>query len=203
MRRPVRTGLVVLGLVLLATTGAVAAERERGFVDVYGGVTGLFESDVPDATFEDVSPLVGARVGVWLGERWGLSLRTWYFQTDARLRTSTSASDLAFLGVSLEAIARWPLDRRFTVYATLGPAMAVTTLDRQRIVDGRPSEEDSRSVAPGVSGALGVEARLLPRLSAFVETQGSVVYPSFRFTDERFSPRLLNLQGLVGIRVPF
>jgi outer membrane protein with beta-barrel domain len=198
-----RASLTALTFVLLTSGVAVAAEVERGFFDVYGGVMGLFESDVPGSKFADSSPTLGGRIGVWIGDSWGLTLRTWYFQTDAKLATSTSPSDLAFLGVSVEVVARWPLDDRWTVYGSLGPAMAVNTLDAQRSVDGRTIEEDSRSIAPGVSGAVGVEARLLPRLRAFAETQGSLVYPSFRFADRRLSPQLLNAYGLVGLRIPF
>lgn len=194
---------VVAALALLLPAPAGAGERGRGFVDAYGGVAGLLESDVPDARFADAVPVVGGRVGVWLGDRIGLAFRTWYFQSDAKLERSTSPSDLAFLGLSLEALARWPLDERWSVYGSLGPAVAVTTLDFQRIVGGQPVEEDARSVAPGVSAGLGVEARVLPFLAVFAETHASLVYPSFHFSDQRLAPRLLNLYGLVGVRVPF
>jgi hypothetical protein len=146
---------------------------------------------------------VGARAGVWLGERWALTFRAWYFQTDAKLMSSTSPSALAFLGLSLEVLARWPLQDGWAVYGALGPAMAVATLDIERIMQERKTEEDSRSVAPGLSGAVGVEKRLWPWLSALGEVQGSLVYPYFSFTDRRMTPRLLNLYGLVGARVPF
>jgi hypothetical protein len=48
-----------------------------------------------------------------------------------------------------------------------------------------------------------VEARVLPFLAVFAETHASLVYPSFHFSDQRLAPRLLNLYGLVGVRVPF
>jgi hypothetical protein len=198
-----RLSCIALAFVLLTTGVAVAADGEHGFFDLYGGVLNLFESDVPGSKFADSSATIGGRIGVWLGDNWGLTLRTWYFQTDVKLLRSTSPSDLAFLGVSLEVVGRWSLDDRWAVYGSLGPAMAVNTLDIQHIVQGQRIEEDSRSVAPGVSGAVGVEARLLRRLSAFAETQGSLVYPSFRFADQRLSPSLLNIYGLVGLRIPF
>jgi hypothetical protein len=110
---------------------------------------------------------------------------------------------LAFLGVSLEVLGRWRLDRRWTVYGSLGPVMAITTLDLERNVGGRLVEEDARSIAPGASAALGVEARVLPRLRGFAEIQSSIVYPSLQFSDRTLSPRLLNLYGLVGARIPF
>lgn len=198
-----RASCIALAVVILTSGVAAAADTEHGFFDVYGGLLNLFESDVPDAHFEDSSPTVGARIGVWLGDNWGLAFRTWYFQTDVKLLRSTSPSDLAFLGISLEVVGRWRLDDRWALYGALGPAMAVNTLDSQRIVQAQKIEEDSRSIAPGVSGAVGIEARLLPRLSAFAETQGSLVYPSFRFKDQTLSPRLLNVYGLIGLRIPF
>ena len=105
--------IVVAGLALVVAAGApmwpteAAAERpEQVFFDVYGGFLHLFESDVPDWKLEDHSATVGGRVGVWIDRNWGLTFRTWYFQTDAKL-DNASASDLAFLGLSLELIGRW------------------------------------------------------------------------------------------------
>jgi hypothetical protein len=81
------------------------------------------------------------------------------------------------------------------VYGSLGPVMAINTLDLERNVQGRLIEEDARSIAPGASAALGVEARVLPRLRGFAEIHSSIVYPSFQFSDRTLSPRLLNLYG--------
>src|SRR5687767_11795744 len=69
--------------------------------------------------------------------------------TDAKLAKSTSESDLLLLGLSVEVVARWPIDDRGTVYASLGPAMAIGTLDTQRIIQAQPVEEDDRSISPG------------------------------------------------------
>jgi hypothetical protein len=110
-----RIGLYVVllwaGLSVPLCRGVSAAQDvERGFVDVYVGVTRLFESDVPTWTFADDARAVGgARFGVWLGPNWGLTLRTWYHETDAKEEGGLSPSDLAFLGVSLELLGRWPL----------------------------------------------------------------------------------------------
>ena len=189
-----------LALVVLMSSVAVAADGQRGFFDVYGGVLYLFESDVPRSTFADDQATVGGRVGVWLSDNWGVAFRAWYFQTDANVLSRGSPSDLAFLGLSIEVVGRWSIQDRWAMYSSLGPAMAISTLDRP--IQGR-GEEDSRSISPGVSGAVGIEARLLRQLSAFAETQGSLVYPSFRYSDQRVSPRLLNVYGLVGLRIPF
>lgn len=198
-----RSCLVGLLVVLVVVGVAAAEERERGFLDVYGGVMGMLESDVPEWKFFDSSPVIGGRVGVWIGNNWGVTLRTWYFQTDAKERAA-SPSDLAFLGVSLEVLARWRLDERWTVYGSLGPAMAVNTLDIARnTAAGRATEEDARSVAPGASGAVGIETGVLPHLRMFAETQASLVYPVFHFSDRTMSPRLLTIYGLVGARIPF
>ena len=202
-RLPTLPVACAVGLVLLTSAFAVAADRQRGFVDVYGGGLYLFESDVPGSTFENPGGTIGGRIGVWVNDNWGVALRAWYFQTDASLARSTSESDLVFLGLSVEVVGRWPIDDRWTVYGSLGPAMAINTLDTQRIVQAQPVEEDARSISPGVSGALGIETRLLRHLSAFAETQGSLVYPSFRFSDQRIAPELLNIYGLVGLRIPF
>ena len=79
--------------------------------------------------------------------------------------------------------------------------MAITTLDLQRS-DSR-IEDDARSIAPGVSAGGGVEAHLVGRLSAFSEVHSSLFYPSFDFPGRTISPRLLSVNGLIGIRVGF
>lgn len=191
---------MLLVALLVSASAAAGAEPERGFVDVYGGIVRLFESDVPQADFADTAATGGLRVGVWLGPRWGLTLRTWYYETDAKIGDS-GPSDLALLGIAVEALARWPLDDRWAVYASLGPMLGVSTLDIEPA--GRKEEEDARSVAPGVSAGLGVEARLLAHLRLFAEVHGSAAYPWFRFSDHRLAPRLLNVYGLFGFRVPF
>jgi hypothetical protein len=66
--------------------GAAAEEAERGFADLYAGVVHLFESDVPGWKLEDTVGSIGARMGFWIGKNWGLTFRTWYFQTDANLQ---------------------------------------------------------------------------------------------------------------------
>ncbi len=194
---------VGLMLALLTVTPAMAEERERGFVDLYGGGLRLVESDVPDWQFRDTVGTAGARIGVWLAEPWGLTFRTWYFQSDAREEPSGLPSDLAFLGLSLELLARWRLGDRWTFYGSLGPALAVTTLDRAQLVDGAVRDEDDRSLAPGATGSLGIEARLVGPLRAFVEGQASVVYPEFEFRDRTLTPVLVNLYGLAGVRLAF
>ena len=193
---------------LLTVTGtpiglseAAAEGPEQGFFDVYGGFLHLFESDVPGWKLEDNSPTVGGRVGAWIGKNWGLTFRAWYFQTDAKL-DNASPSDLAFLGLSLELMGRWSLAEHWALYGTLGPMVAVTSLDRQRDrVTG--IEDDSRSVAPGGSLSVGTEIRVFKRLRAFAEVQGSLVYPEFDFPGRRNSPRLLSVYGLTGLRLGF
>jgi outer membrane protein with beta-barrel domain len=191
--------LVTLGLTLLASA-AMAEERTNGFFDVYAGLAVLPESDVPDWTFADVLPTLGARAGISFNDTWAVALRTWYFQSDAK-EEQTTASDLAVLGLSLELLGRWQLDRRWATYAFLGPAMAVTTLDRQR--RNSRTEDDARSVAPGASAGVGVDAHLVGRLSAFSEVHGSLFYPSFHFPDRTITPRLLNFNWLIGLRMGF
>jgi hypothetical protein len=176
---------------------AAGEEPEQAFFDLYGGFLHLFESDVPGWKLEDDSPTVGGRVGVWIGKNWGLTFRTWYFQTDAKL-DNASPSDLAFLGLSLEFIGRWSLTEQWALYGTLGPMVAVTSLDLQR-----DHENDSRSVAPGGSLSIGTEIRVFKRLRVFAEVQGSLVYPEFDFPGRRSSPRLLTVYGLTGLRLGF
>lgn len=198
-----RLSVVTFVVVMLTAGSAVAQERERGFADVYYGMTKLFESDVSNWLFEDERGVAGLRAGMWLNDinTVALTLRTWYFQTDAKEQRS-GPSDLAFLGVSLELLMRWPLSDRWAIYGTLGPMMAVTTLDVSPVLRG--TEDDARSVAPGASTSVGVEVRVFSRLRAFAEMQGSLVYPAFEFfEDKTVSPRLLNLYGLVGLRMPF
>jgi hypothetical protein len=180
---------------------AAAEQPEQAFVDLYGGFVHLFESDVPDWKLEDDTPTVGGRIGVWIGRNWGLTFRTWYFQTDAKL-DNASPSDLAFLGLSLELIGQWSLTERWGLYGTLGPMVAVTSLDRQRDSVTR-IEDDSRSVAPGGSLSIGTEIHVFKRLRAFAEVQGSLVYPEFDFPGRRSSPRLLTVYGLTGLRLGF
>jgi hypothetical protein len=176
-----------------------AQDVERGFVDLYLGITKLFESDVPTWKFaDDARALGGARFGVWLGQNWGVTLRAWYLQTDAKEADSLSPSDLALLGISLELLGRWPLGDRWALYGSLGPALAVTTLDSET-----GKEDDARSVAAGASGAVGIEFRILKWMRAFGEVHGSLVYPSFGFHDQMITPRLLHLNGLAGIRLAF
>jgi hypothetical protein len=193
-------------LVYVVVTGPLAPGeaqgQERGFVDLYGGATRLFEADVPTWQLADTSPVVGARFGVWLGQNWAVTLRTWYFQTDAREEGGLSPSDLAFLGVSLELLGRWPLGDRWALYGSLGPSLAVNTLDVQ-IDRATRREDDARSVAVGASGAVGVEFRVVRSLKAFVEAQTSFVYPSFDLQDRTISPRLVNIYGLTGLRLAF
>jgi Outer membrane protein beta-barrel domain len=182
---------------------SAAQDVERGFVDLYVGITKLFESDVPTWKFaDDARAIGGARFGVWLGQNWGVTLRAWYLETDANEKDGLSPSDLAFLGVSLELLARRPLADRWALYGSLGPALAVTTLDRQ-IDPATGKEDDARSVAPGASAAVGIEFRILKKLRAFGEVQGSLVYPSFEFRDQTITPRLIHLNGLAGIRLAF
>jgi hypothetical protein len=51
---------------------SAAQDVERGFVDLYVGVTKLFEADVPTWKLADDARAVGgARFGVWLGQNWG------------------------------------------------------------------------------------------------------------------------------------
>lgn len=198
-----RLSVVTFVVVMLTAGSAVAQERERGFVDLYYGMTKLFESDVSNWKFEDERGVAGLRAGMWINDTntMALTLRTWYFQTDAKEQRS-GPSDLAFLGVSLELLMRWKLSDRRAIYGTLGPAMAVTTLDVAPALRG--IEDDARSVAPGASSSVGVEVRVLSSLRAFAEMQGSLVYPAFEFFDDRtVSPRLMNLYGLVGLRMPF
>jgi hypothetical protein len=180
---------------------AAAEEPEQAFFDLYGGFLHLFESDVPGWKLEDNSPTVGGRVGVWIGKNWGLTFRTWFFQTDAKL-DNASPSDLAFLGLSLEFIGRWSLTEQWALYGTLGPMVAVTTLDRQRDPMTR-IEDDSRSLAPGGALSIGTEVRVFKRLRAFAEVQASLVYPEFDFPGGRSSPHLLTVYGLTGLRLGF
>ena len=195
--------VVLLFVVAAGPPAPVEAQgQERGFVDLYGGATRLFEADVPTWQFADNTPVVGARVGVWLGQNWGVTLRTWYFQTDAKEEAGLSPSDLAFLGVSLELLGRWSLGERWALYGSLGPSLAVNTLDVQ-IDPATRREDDARSVAVGASGAVGVEFRILASLRAFVEAQTSFVFPSFELRDRTISPRLINVYGLTGIRIAF
>jgi hypothetical protein len=193
----------VVVLLLLLPAGAAAAEkRERGFVDLYLGVTRLFESDVsseqdhtiPGWDFDDTAPVGGVRVGVWFHENWALTFRTWYQQTDAKEERS-SPSDLGYLGLALEVLARWPFTERWAVYGTLGPMLAVTTLD---LVG-----DDDRSVAPGASSAVGLEFTFLRYLRGFAEAQFSLVYPEFDLGGRHITPRLFNTYGVLGVRVPF
>lgn len=195
--------VVLLSVVAAGLLAPVEAQgQERGFVDLYGGATRLFEADVPTWQFADTAPVIGARVGVWLGQNWGMTLRTWYFQTDAKEEGGLSPSDLAFLGVSLELLGRWSLGERWALYGSLGPSLAVNTLDVQ-LDPATRREDDARSVAVGASGAVGLEFRILTSLRAFVEAQTSFVFPSFELRDRTISPRLLNVYGLTGIRVTF
>jgi hypothetical protein len=198
--------LSVLALVVAAgapmwPTRAAAERPEQVFFDVYGGFLHLFESDVTDWKLEDDRATIGGRVGVWIDRSWGLTFRTWYFQTDAKL-DNVSPSDLAFLGLSLELIGRWSVTDRWALYGTLGPMVAVTTLDRQRDPVSR-IEDDSRSVAPGASLSIGTEIRVFKRLRAFAEVQGSLVYPEFDFPDRTTTPQLLTIYGVTGLRLGF
>jgi hypothetical protein len=192
---------VVSGAASVWPAEGAAAQPERGFFDLYGGYLYLYESDVPGWKIENDSPTVGGRVGVWIGTNWGLAFRTWYFQTDAKLRDA-SPSDLAFLGLSLELMGRWVINHDWALYGTLGPMVAVTTLDRQRDPATR-KEDDSRSVAPGGSLSIGAEIRVFKSLRAFAELQGTLVYPEFHFRGQTSSPRLLTTYGLTGLRLGF
>ena len=178
-----------------------AQDQGHGFADLYFGGTHLFKSDVPTWEFNDTEPVVGGRVGFWLGQHWGLTFRAWCFQTDAKEEGSLSGSDLSFVGMALELLARWPLSDRWALYGSLGPAFAVTTLDRQ--IDPVRGKEDARSVAVGASTSVGVEYGIVKELRGFAEVQSSLMYPSFEFSDRTISPRLLNVYGLVGIRFAF
>ena len=193
--------LVVASITLLAANIARAEERKTGFFDLYGGPSGLLEADVPDWKFAAQSATGGARAGLWINDKWAVTLRTWYVETDAKQRQS-SPSDLALLGVSLELLGKWQVNPRWGLYGSLGPAMAVSTLDVQRI--GRPGQEDdARSVAPGASAGVGAEVHLLGPFIAFAEFHGSLVYPSFKFPDRTITPRLLHTNGLLGVRLSF
>jgi len=193
--------LLVVILNVASSTGVAAAEERRtGFFDLYGGPTGLLESDVPHWKFADVTASVGARAGLWFHEHWAVSFRTWYFQTDVKQR-ETSPSDLAFLGLSFEILGRWPLTPRWALYGSLGPALVINTLDLQR--SDRAGEDDARSLSPGVSAGAGIEANIVGPLSAFSELHSGLAYPSFRFSDRTISPRLLHLDAVVGVRVGF
>jgi hypothetical protein len=192
--------VVVMFAVALMSNVAMADEHRNGFFDLYGGLTGLLESDVPGWTFEDLTPTVGARAGIRVNNTWGVAVRTWYFQADVKERDS-SPSDLAVLGISLELLGRWQLDRRWAIYSSLGPAMGVATLDFARA--NRRSADDARSLAPGVSAAVGIEVHLVGRVSAFSEAHGSLFYPSFHFADQTISPRLLSFSGVLGVRIGF
>ena len=141
--------LVSVGFVSVA----FAQDQGHGFADLYFGGTHLFKSDVPTWEFNDTEPVGGARVGFWLGRNWGLTLRGWYYQTDAKEEGGLSTGNLDFIGVALELLARWPLSDRWALYGTLGPALAVATLDRQIDPTVR-GKEDARSVAAGVSGSV-------------------------------------------------
>jgi hypothetical protein len=194
-----RWGLIGLAVVVLWSGVAAAEERERGFIDLYGGLARVLESDAPGWQFSDLTNMVGVRAGVWIGPNWGLALRLWYQESDAK-QFQIPASDLATLAGSLEVHARWRFDERWAVYASFGPALAVTTLDIELVPR---LEDDARSVAAGMSGGVGLEARIWKRLRAFVEFQTSVLYPSFEFRDRTVTPRILTLHGLVGVRMPF
>jgi hypothetical protein len=196
--------LVCAGLVvpLSPDTASAHEDRERGFADLYFGGTHLFKSDVPTWEFNDTESVVGGRVGFWLGQHWGLTFRAWYFQTDAKEEGSLSGSDLSFVGMALELLARWPVSDRWALYGSLGPAFAVTRLDRQ-IDPAVRNKEDARSVAVGASGSVGVEYGIVKELRGFAEVQSSLMYPSFEFSDRTITPRLLNVYGLVGVRFAF
>jgi hypothetical protein len=182
---------------------APAQERERGFIDFYLGTTSLFESDVPTWTFADSIKVVGgSRFGFWLGQNWGLTFRAWYFQSDAKEKGGLSPSDLSFLGMSLELLGRWRLTDHWALYGSLGPALAVNTLDRQ-VDPATRKEDDARSVGIGASASAGVEYSIVKWMRGFAEVQNSVVYPSFEFSDRTIAPRLLNVYGVVGVRFAF
>jgi len=195
--------LVCAGIAVpLSPDIAPAQGRERGFVDLYLAGTRLFESDVPTWNFADWVTVGGGRFGFWLGQNWGLTFRAWYFQTDANEEGGLSPSDLGFLGMSLELLGRWPVSDRWALYGSLGPAIAVTTLDRQ-IDAAMRKEDDARSVAVGASASAGVEYSFVKWIRGFAEVQSSLVYPSFEFSDRTITPRLLNVYGLVGVRFAF
>jgi hypothetical protein len=198
--------LVIAGVLGGGWHGPVAAEegesRERGFVDLYFGGTRLFESDVPTLKFADTETVSGGRVGIWLGPNWGLTFRAWYVQSDAKETNGLSPSDLAYLGMSLELLARWRFAERWALYGSAGPAIAVTTLDVQLDPVTR-KEHDARSVAVGATAAVGVEFVIYKQLRGFAEAQMSLVYPSLDLPDRSISPRLLNMYGLMGVRLGF
>jgi hypothetical protein len=194
----------VTGLFLAALGPCVVGAQtpERGFLDLYFGAVGLLESDVPEWTFADAHVTGGARAGVWIRENWAITFRTWYFQTDAK-QLRVSPSDLSYLGLSLELLARWRLSDRWSIYGTLGPMVAVTSLDLQEESAQARRDRDDRSLAPGASLSVGVETQLLGRIRGFAEVQTTLVYPHYDFPDQNITPRLLNLYGLVGARIPF
>jgi hypothetical protein len=188
-RRPSRV-LVALGIVLLS---AASTHAEQGFLDVFVGGVRLFESDIPDGIFSDAVTGVGARAGVWLGRHWGLALRGWYQTTDVRIERH-QPSDLAVVGLALEVFARWPLTSALSLYGAFGPALLIATLDLD--------QEDARSLAPGVTVALGIERALGP-VRLFIESQLVLAYPSFEYRDRTITPQLFEYLGVVGLRVPF
>ena len=187
-------GLPVLIVFLLAGCALSPVHAgEQGFVDLYGGVAGLPESDVPGFRYADLTEVVGARVGLWLGPSWALTFRGWYHQTDV-LDERGPEPDLAVLGGSLELMARW--DARLAwVKASLGPALAVMTLDR--------GDQDARALAPGLSGGLGLERPLWGPVRAFVEYHGAMLYPCFHYPDRTLTPRIWTHAGVGGLRVGF
>jgi hypothetical protein len=179
-----------------------AAAADRGFFDVYGGALHMLESDVPDWRFEASSTTAGARVGIHLAPSWALTFRSWYFDSDAKQR-GTSPSDLGFLGLSFELLAKWRLDDRWALYATLGPMVAITTLDLEERIGDLKREQDAHSVSPGASAGIGLDAHVYGPLRAFAESHFTFVKPGFSFPGRDISPELLTLYGLLGVRVGF
>jgi hypothetical protein len=194
-----RSSVVGVVAALLWTASAGAEEPQRWFVDIYGGVAKTQESDVEGWNFNDAKATVGGRGGFWFTRHWALTFRTWYFQTDAD-QELRSPSDLHLLGFSLEVLGRWQFHERVGLYGSLGPMVAATRLDMQN-TSGH--DEVDRTVSPGVSGAVGVEVRLLKHLGAFAEAQSSLTYPSFEFSTQDLSPRVWNIYGLGGVRILF
>jgi hypothetical protein len=103
--------------------------------------------------------------------------------------------------VALELLARWPVRDRWALYGSLGPALAVTALDRQ-IDPTMRKKEEAHCVAVGASGS-GGEYGIVKQRRAFAEVQSSLMYSSFEFSGRTITPRLLNVGGLVGVRFAF
>ena len=206
-------------LILLLAWFLVPSARASAewFADLYAGpaftqnkdvgVTFLgTRNEIKDVDF-DTTVSFGGRVGHWFEALpyLGFALDVSHFRPDISSQSATVCVgsscatdprvklDIAVTGISLDAMARWPLLQSKEIphgqlqpYLTAGPTLVIARGSRLSTVFGAQSNRSNIDASFGVKGGAGLAWQFHPNVAIFGEYRFTHSSPSFSLRDNIF-----------------